>query len=199
MKRFVVYEVCVDKKSQILTAAEALFSQFGLRKATTDDIAKRARVSKATIYRYYSNKQEIFDDVVAFEVNQLLSAITEAVRIETTALLKLRSYLLSKMGKMRELVILLQVTREAWSEQWPHGTELQDNILRRQESIVASILEFGNRSGELQVEDVELTAHLMVVALQSIEFRWVFDALEMPLSVYVDHILEVIINGIRKR
>ena len=102
------------------------------------------------------------------------------------------------MGKLRELVVLLQVTRDAWTEQWPHGTELQDQILKRQESIVASILEFGNESGELQVDDIELTAHLMVVALQSIEFRWVFDALEMPLSVYVDHMLRVIINGIRK-
>ena len=102
------------------------------------------------------------------------------------------------MGKLRELVVLLQVTRDAWTEHWPHGTELQDQILKRQESIVASILEFGNESGELQVDDIELTAHLMVVALQSIEFRWVFDALEMPLSVYVDHMLRVIINGIRK-
>jgi len=103
------------------------------------------------------------------------------------------------MGKLRELVVLLQVTRDTWTEQWPHGTERQDRILTRQEAIVASILEFGNRSGELEVPDVELTAHFMVVALQSIEFRWVFDALEMPLTVYVDHILDVIINGIRKR
>ncbi|UCG62168.1 MAG: TetR/AcrR family transcriptional regulator [Candidatus Zixiibacteriota bacterium] len=176
-----------------------MFSQFGLRKVTTDDIAKRARVSKATIYRYYRNKQEIFDDIVALEVGQLLSAITEAVNVETTAFGKLRSYLLSKMGKLRELVILLQVTREAWSEQWPQGTELQNQILDRQKAIVAGILEFGNKTGELRVKDVELTAHLMVVSLQSIEFRWVFDALEMPLSVYVDHMLDVIINGIRKK
>ena len=176
-----------------------MFSQFGLRKVTTDDIAKRARVSKATIYRYYHNKQEIFDEVVALEVHQLLTAITEAVSAEATALLKLRSYLLSKLSKIRELVILLNITREAWNEQWPHGTELQDKILARQESIVASILEFGNRTGELQVDDVKLTAHLMVVALQSIEFRWVFDTLEMPLNIYVDHMLNVIINGIRKR
>jgi hypothetical protein len=121
------------------------------------------------------------------------------VSAEISAIRKLRSYLLSKMGKLRELTLLLQVTREAWSEQWPQGTELQDQILKRQESIVASILEFGNRSGELQVRDVELTAHFMVVALQSIEFRWTFDARDVPLTAYVDHMLDVIINGIRKR
>jgi TetR/AcrR family transcriptional repressor of mexJK operon len=176
-----------------------LFAQYGLRKVTTDDIAKRASISKATIYRHYRNKREIFDEIVALEVTELLTAISNAVSAEATAYLKLRSYLLTKMAKLRKLVILLQITREAWSEQWPHGTELQDQILKRQESLVASILDFGNKSGELRVDHVDLTAHLMVVALQSIEFRWVYDALEMPLSVYVDHMLNVIINGIRKR
>jgi len=176
-----------------------LFSQFGPKKVTTDDIAERARISKATIYRYYRNKREIFDDVVAYEVNQLLSAMTEAVNSETSAVGKLRGYLLSKMGKLRELVNLLHITRVAWSEHWPHGTEVQDQILDRQKVMVAGILEFGNQSGELQVRNVELTAQLMVISLQSIEFRWVFDSMDVPLSVYVDHMLDVIINGIKKR
>ncbi len=131
-------------------------------------------------------------------MNQLLSAIADAVNAETSAVRKLRGYLLSKMGKLRELVNLLQVTRQVWSEYWPHGTQVQDQILSKQKAIVADILEFGNRTGELQVRNVELTAHLMVVSLQSIEYRWVFDSLEVPLPVYVDHMLDVIINGIKK-
>jgi AcrR family transcriptional regulator len=176
-----------------------LFSQYGLKKVTMDEIAARARMSKATVYRHYRNKQEIFDDVVAEEARQLLSAITDAVSAETTAVGMLRCYLLSKMGKLRELVVLLHVTREVWSDQWPHGTGVQDKILDRQREIVAGILEFGNSTGELRVKDVKLTAHLMVISLQSIEYRWVFDSLEVPLTVYVDHMLDVIINGIKKR
>lgn len=137
--------------------------------------------------------------MIAFEVNQLLSTITEAVNSEISAVDKLRSYLLSKMGKLKELINLLHVTREAWSESWPHGTRVQDRILERQKAIVAAILEFGNTSGELRVKNVELTANLMVISLQSIEFRWIFDSLEVPLPVYVDHMLDVIINGIKKR
>jgi AcrR family transcriptional regulator len=67
-----------------------LFSQFGLKKAVADDIAKRARLSKATIYRYYRNKQEIVVDDVAYEVNRQLSAIAEAVIAGTSAVCKLR-------------------------------------------------------------------------------------------------------------
>lgn len=182
-----------------MLAAQALFSQFGLKKVTTDEIARQARVSKATIYRYYRNKREIFDAVVAYEADQLMSAITEAVNKETSVVSKLRAYLLSKMGKLRDLVNLFNVTRETWSERWPLGTEVQDQILDRQKKIVANILEFGNETGELQVKNVELTAHLMVVSLQSIEYRWEFNSLEIPLPVYVDQMLDVIINGIKKR
>ena len=132
-------------------------------------------------------------------MNQLLSTITEAVSSETTVAGKLRSNQLSKRGKLRELVNLLHVTCETWNEHWPHGTDVQDQILDKQKSIVASILAFGIGTGELQVKNVGLTAHLMVVSLQSIEYPWQFDALEVPLTVYLDHVLEVIMNGIRKR
>lgn len=176
-----------------------MFSQFGLKKVTTDDIAKRATVSKATVYRYYHNKQEIFDDVVDHEIGLLLSAVTEAVDAETTAVSKLRSYLLSKMGKLRQLTNLLYVTHEAWSDHWPHGTDVQNRILEKQKEIVAGILEYGNTSGELQVRNVGLTAQIMVVSLQSIEFRWVFGSPDVALPVYVDHMLDAIINGIKRR
>jgi len=64
---------------------------------------------------------------------------------------------------------------------------------------VAGILEFGNSSGELNVKHLKLTAHVMVISLQSIEYRWVFDTLDIPLELYVDHMLDVIINGLKKR
>jgi len=103
------------------------------------------------------------------------------------------------MGKLRQLVNLLYVTHEAWSDHWPHGTEVQDRILERQKQIVSGILEFGNASGELQVRNVDLTAQIMVISLQSIEYRWVFGNLDIPLPIYVDHMLDIIINGIKRK
>jgi len=118
---------------------------------------------------------------------------------EKTAIAKLRGYLLSKMARLQELVDLLHVTQVAWNEYWRHPTVVQEQILERQKRIVAGILEFGNGTGELCVEDANMTAHLMVASLQSIEYQLVYSALKVPLAVYVEHMLDVIINGIRKR
>jgi len=189
----------MDKNSQILDSARRLFSQFGLKKVTTDDIAKEARVSKATIYRRYKNKQEIFNEVVRIEADQLMTAIAEAVAQETTVMGKFRAHLLTKMGKLRELVILYRVTRETWSDHWPHGSLAQEALLEKEKEIVRGILELGIKNNELQVENIDFTSRLLVVALQSVERPWAFEGYNISLPEYVNNMLEILINGIKKR
>ena len=52
------------RPQQIIAAALEAFGECGLAKATLDDIAKRAGVSKGTIYLYFPNKEELFREVV---------------------------------------------------------------------------------------------------------------------------------------
>ena len=49
---------------QILDAALAEFAERGLAAARLEDIAKRAGVSKGTIYLYFPNKEELFREVI---------------------------------------------------------------------------------------------------------------------------------------
>ena len=52
-----------ERPKQILEAALAVFAERGLAAARLEDIAKRAGVSKGTIYLYSANKEELFRDV----------------------------------------------------------------------------------------------------------------------------------------
>ena len=53
-----------ERPKQILDAALAVFAERGLAAARLEDIAKRAGVSKGTIYLYFANKEELFREVV---------------------------------------------------------------------------------------------------------------------------------------
>jgi AcrR family transcriptional regulator len=53
-----------ERPKQILDAALEVFAERGLAAARLDDIAKRAGVSKGTIYLYFANKEELFRGVV---------------------------------------------------------------------------------------------------------------------------------------
>lgn len=47
------------KGAKVLKAAESIFARKGFQSATIADIAKRAEVSEATIYEYFSSKEEL--------------------------------------------------------------------------------------------------------------------------------------------
>lgn len=48
-----------EQRVNILNAAEALFLQAGLENTSMIDIAKHAGITRATLYRYFSNRDEI--------------------------------------------------------------------------------------------------------------------------------------------
>jgi AcrR family transcriptional regulator len=68
-----------ERPRQILEAALDVFGERGLAGARLDDIARRAGVSKGTIYLYFPNKEELFREVVrAIVIDRLRQAAAEA-------------------------------------------------------------------------------------------------------------------------
>jgi AcrR family transcriptional regulator len=51
-------------RERLLDAAETCIDRFGLAKTTVEDIAAAAKVSRATIYRYFDNRDELVLAVV---------------------------------------------------------------------------------------------------------------------------------------
>jgi AcrR family transcriptional regulator len=52
------------RRQRILAAALAVFSEHGFREAEVQTIAERAGVGKATIYRYFGGKEDLFLTIV---------------------------------------------------------------------------------------------------------------------------------------
>jgi len=57
--------------NQITGSAGFVFSQNGFEKATMDEIAKRAEISKATIYLYFKTKEDLFYELFREKLNEL--------------------------------------------------------------------------------------------------------------------------------
>jgi len=46
-------------RERLLNAAEECFEQFGLRRTTIDDVARKAKVSRSTVYRYFDGRGDL--------------------------------------------------------------------------------------------------------------------------------------------
>lgn len=58
-------------RDRILEASLEVFSEKGFHLATVDDIADLAGVGKGTLYRYFKNKEALFNEVVNVRLQQL--------------------------------------------------------------------------------------------------------------------------------
>jgi AcrR family transcriptional regulator len=74
----------------ILDAAVVEFEQHGFRRVALDDVARRARVSRTTIYRRFSNKDELAD--IAAELKQAGPQSNYYVEAFTLSILKFRRH-----------------------------------------------------------------------------------------------------------
>jgi AcrR family transcriptional regulator len=61
----------MEALTKILTAAVELFSQYGFKTITMDDIARRAGISKKTLYQHFANKDEVVKEAVMWYKNHI--------------------------------------------------------------------------------------------------------------------------------
>src|SRR6478736_3360082 len=59
----------MEALTKILSVAIELFSQYGFKTITMDDIARRAGISKKTLYQHFANKQEVVNESVMWYKN----------------------------------------------------------------------------------------------------------------------------------
>ena len=59
------------RRSELLTAARAIFGKKGFHDASIDEIAEAAEVAKGTVYLYYSSKKDLYLEAVRFGVESL--------------------------------------------------------------------------------------------------------------------------------
>src|SRR5258708_39573373 len=61
--------------ARVLEAAAKQLELFGIQRTTMDDVARRAGVSRVTIYRHFENKDVLVEAVVLDEVRRFLDEL----------------------------------------------------------------------------------------------------------------------------
>ena len=186
-------------RETILKTAQEIFSKYGYKKTTLDDIANAVRKGKSSLYYYFKSKEDLFQAVIMKEVDILGKELDKVVNRNTDPVDKLRDYVLTKLTTFRGLANFYNalendVTAIGFIEDIKHKYEQYEiRMIKR-------ILIEGVRKNEFEIYDFNLAAIGITMAIKG---------LEMPLSagVYsslnlergVDIILKIICYGIMKR
>src|ERR687894_3302707 len=67
-----------EKRRAILDRSAELFAEHGYDRASMSKIAEACGVSKANLYHYYKDKEELLFDVIRFHLEELLEVVEAA-------------------------------------------------------------------------------------------------------------------------
>ncbi len=73
-------------QEQILSSAFRLFSQYGIRKVTMNDIARQMNISKKTLYQFFDNKESLLASGLEYRAQMLYNLWEELAQGPYTVL-----------------------------------------------------------------------------------------------------------------
>ncbi len=162
----------IDRKKQIVDAATKSFSLFGYKATTMDQVAKLANVGKGTIYTFFSNKEELFDEIAFSLMNEMKARAEEAISPNVTFSENVHNALFSMLEYRKEHKLTIKLYQEAREM----GTPAVSDALHKLEQMVVEFLsERISRAIEskaIKPCNPEMTAFVMLKLYVALIFDW---------------------------
>jgi len=190
-----------DRPDEILEAALALFAEKGYAATRLDEVARRAGVSKGTVYLYFSSKEDLFkslvETMVAPEVERAEFFVAQHDGPARDLLGQLVRQWWETVGETHLCGVPKLVLAEAGN--FPELARLYtEQVITRASRLIASVIERGIATGEFRPCDPVLTGRLLIAPLvfatiwkQSLSR---FDDMDMP--AFVNQHIDLFLHGL---
>jgi len=186
-------------RDNILDCARGVFAQFGFRKTTLDDIASAAGKGKSSLYYYFKNKEEIFEEMIDREINALKNDFITSINKEVTPKQKLRKYIILRMELFSTMMSYYPTFRQEFGEYLTYIERIRARYDAEEAEIIKSILMLGVEKGEFNLPKLDLTVQVIIKAMKGFEFPWALEQEKNDLEKDIDAMLDVLFYGIVKR
>jgi AcrR family transcriptional regulator len=190
----------VDKelfKKKIIRISGHIFSQYGFRKTTMEEIARALNKGKSSIYYYYQSKEEIFEAVVLYEANTLRSQLTKAIKLVDSPIEKLKAYINVRMKAFEKLSNYYNAIFDKELDHFDFIEKVREKYDREELAMLRLIIFDGTRRGYFRSGNSELTAMAVQTSLKGLEVPLFWKRRKThDMQNRLAAILDVLFNGI---
>lgn len=190
----------MDRRQEIVQAATKSFTQFGYKATTIEQVAKLANVGKGTIYTFFLNKDELFQEVVLNLIYEMKETTDQTIDVSVSFLENAHTSLM-KMLEFRERHLLFaKLIEEEKSLRTPAVHQMLLTIEKEIVTYVSMRIQNGIEKGEIRQCNPEQVAFLMLKSYLAFIVDW---QLSHDEPVTEQEILElfnmVIFSGLAKK
>jgi Transcriptional regulator len=185
------------RKKIIITAGQ-IFSHYGFKKTTMDEIAKALKIGKSSIYYYFESKEDIFEAVVLFEANILRNELTTAIKSVESPIGKMKNYVFVRMKAFEKLSNYYNAIFDKNLDHFDFIETIREKYDREELAILRLIIYHGIRKKVFNVVNSEYTAMAIQTTLKGLEVPLFWKKKEVNIENRLNAILDVLFYGIVK-
>lgn len=153
---------------RILDAALARIQQVGIRRASLDDIAKRAGISRVTIFRKFTTKENLVDAVLAREIQRMLAQLAAVATTTRGIDARIEATVMHVLRQTHSHPLVKQMLAVAPEEILSFYTVRGDQAVALGISYIVSVLERAQHGGTIDRYDPRPVAELLARLVHSL-------------------------------
>ncbi|ANS73390.1 TetR family transcriptional regulator [Paenibacillus yonginensis] len=162
----------IDRRKQVLDAAAKSFSLFGYKATTMDQVAKIANVGKGTIYTFFANKEELFDEILRSVLAEMKAVVLREIHEDQTFFDKLYKGLDVLLDFRSEHGLLVKLAQEVRD----FGTVQAQEAMQRVENVILDYIErqvvYAVQQGEMRETDPKVVSFIMLKLYIALSLDW---------------------------
>jgi len=186
-------------RKKIIISSGQIFSRFGFKKTTMDEIAKALKIGKSSVYYYFKSKEEIFEAVVLYEANILRNELTTAIKSVESPVDKMKNYVFVRMKAFEKLSNYYNAIFDKNLDHFDFIETIREKFDREELAILRLILYHGARKKVFNVINSEYTALAVQTTLKGLEVPLFWKKRELNIEERLNGILDVLFNGILRK
>lgn len=192
------------RPQELLAAAIDLFVERGFAATRLEDVARRAGVSKGTLYLYYTSKEELFKAVVRESIIPFIGeAEVSVAEFDGHSADLLRNVMLSwwgRIGQSKASGISKLILAEAGN--FPELAKFyQEEVTQRGTRMISSMLERGVSRGEFRDVNIPQLTQVMIAPMMMLN-TWKHcavapcDVHELQPLAFIEAFLDLALHGL---
>ena len=192
------------RPEELIDAALAVFGEHGFRAASLEEVARRAGVSKGTVYLYFASKDDLFRAVVERKIVVLLEEGEALLADHEGTASDLLRRVVVRMHEAIECRDMVRITRLVHAElaQFPEIRAFYwEHVILRNRRLLTSIVERGVAQGEFRPIAREVIPRAVPsLLIHQAQLRFLYTDLDHdapPPAEVVQHTLEALLDGLR--
>ncbi len=186
----------IDRRKLIVEAASQSFALFGYKATTMDQVAKLANVGKGTIYTFFSNKEELFDEIMSGLIQEMKLIADGEYDAERSFFDNLNRILYKILDFREKHQLAMKMAHEVRDMGTPKAIEglnaLEGAILSYIQAKIRTAID----KGELKPCDPEITAFVMLKLYFALASQWQLSHPPLEKDRITELFQQYLMNGI---